>query len=302
MKRLIGLSIFLVLVFYAYGQYNTELIDTTKCWSTADVYTGGGGNKYSFFNKFGSDTLINNQSYTKIYRAFDEFMTEWELHGFIRKAENKYYLRNLANEVGLAYDFNVNVGDTLFIDNPFAFYPFQAEVMEIDSVYIEPASEYRKRIKLIGPFSNSNYIESWIEGIGSDAGIVYSGCHMAPFTGYAIYTLLCYYESGQLIYKNQNYPVCFYPIVNIEKIIDETYNFFVFPNPVTGISQLSVQYPKNRKLTIKIFNPTGALLEEHKITTSKNIYINSANYSQGIYFYSVLEENKCIHSGKFIIR
>jgi len=301
MKRIISLSIFLVLIFYAYGQYNTELIDSTKHWSTADTYTAGGGIMYSFFNKFDGDTLINNQNYTKIYRAFDEFMTEWELHGFIRKTENKYYLRNLANEVGLAYDFNVNVGDSLFIDNPFAFYPFQAEVIEIDSVYIEPANEYRKRIKLIGPFSNSNYIESWIEGIGSNAGIVYSGCQMGQLTGSAMYTLLCYYESDELIYKNQYFPLCFYPIVGIPSNYHKENNTRIFPNPVKNVSHLILDFPGHHNLTIRIFNSTGNVVEEYKITTPYKISINSVNYPKGIYFYQVSEENQQIINEKFIV-
>ncbi|MCD4730903.1 MAG: T9SS type A sorting domain-containing protein, partial [Bacteroidales bacterium] len=206
---------------------------------------------------------------------------------------------NLANEVGLAYDFDANVGDTLLIDNPFAFYPFQAEVIEIDSIYIEPANEYRKRIKLLGPYGFVP--EYWIEGIGSNAGIVYSGCQMGQLTGSAMYTLLCYYESDELIYKNQYFPLCFYPIVNIEKIIDETYNFFVFPNPVSGISQLSIQYPENRKLKIIIFNSTGNIVNEFKASSPGEVKIDSDDYPKGIYFYQVYDENKSIFSDKFIV-
>ena len=195
MKKLIFTFVFAGFLLSVSAQYNTELIDTTKRWSTADVYTAGGGSKYSFYHKFGNDTIINNQIYTTIYRSFEENMTEWELHGFIRETDQKYYLRNLANEVGLAYDFDVNVGETLFIDNPFTFYPFEANVIEIDSIYLEPANQYRKRIKLHGPYGYY-YEESWIEGMGSSAGLVYSGCQMGQFTGSAMFTLLCYYESG----------------------------------------------------------------------------------------------------------
>ncbi len=107
MKKISAFIVLLVLMFQTNAQYDIKLIDTNKVWSTADVYTAGGNSKYSFYHKFGGDTIINNQTYIKIYRSFEENMTEWELHGFIMEIDQKYYLRNLANEAGLAYDFDV---------------------------------------------------------------------------------------------------------------------------------------------------------------------------------------------------
>ncbi len=95
------------------------------------------------------------------------------------------------------------------------FYPFEANVVDIDSVFIEPANQYRKRIKLSGPNPYPYYEEYWIEGMGSTAGLIHSGCQMGSYTGSAMYTLLCYYESDELIYDNPDYPVCFYPLTDI---------------------------------------------------------------------------------------
>ncbi len=302
MKKLIFTFVFAGFLLYVSAQYNTELIDTTKRWSTADTYTAGGGIMYSFFNKFGDDTIINNQSYTKIYRAFDEFMTEWELQGFIRKVDQKYYLRNLANEVGLAYDFDVNIGDNLYIDNPFTFYPFEANVVDIDSVFIEPANQYRKRIKLLGPYPYPYYTEYWIEGMGSTAGLIHSGCIMSQLTGSAMFTLLCYYEDDELIYKNPNFPVCFYPIVGTPKPEKLESYFSLNPNPVTDASYLTIRYDKAKYIKIHIFNSLGEQVSENKIQAPGSLNINASDYSKGVYFYTVSKGNQVLFRDKFIIQ
>ena len=302
MKKVI-ISFFTGLCFLsAFAQYNTELIDTTKIWSTVDTYTGGGGIMYSFFTKFSSDTVINNLTYTKFLRAYDEYMTEWELQGFIRQDGNKFFFRNLIGEEGLAYDFNSNVGDTLNINNPFGFYTFQAIVIEIDSLYIEPANEYRKRIQL--EFLEYSYygIESWIEGIGSNAGLIVSGCKMAQLTGGPTYSLLCYFEDDELIYKNQYFDICYFPLVSVQENPEENLQISINPNPVTTVSNLSIKSGKNKNLPIVIFNTTGEQVEKFIILSPVNIKINSEKYGRGLFFYSVIENSEPVHTGKFIIQ
>jgi len=49
-------------IYAATGQYNPQLIDSTKTWSTINEYTAGGGIIYSFWNKFMGDSIINGQT------------------------------------------------------------------------------------------------------------------------------------------------------------------------------------------------------------------------------------------------
>jgi len=299
MKKMILIFLLGVFFYPTFSQYNTELIDTTKIWSTVDTYTAGGGIMHSFYNKFGGDTVINSTTYTKVYRAYDEFMDEWELQGFVRQEDNSFYFRNLIDEEGLAYDFDVSVGEILFIDNPFAFYSFEAEVTEVDSVYIEPANEYRKRIKLHGW---SSIEESWIEGMGSDAGIVMSGCKMGQLTGGGLYSLLCYFEDEELMFKSDSHPLCFYPIVDISVNDIEETDYLISPNPVIDISHLIIRNPESKNLNVKFFNSFGQLIDQYNSDTSFELEIRSADFSKGVYFYSIFEDNTFLTSDKFIIR
>ncbi len=228
-------------------------------------------------------------------------MDEWQPYGFIREDGNKYYLRSLSGEEGLAYDFSVNVGDTIEIDNPFGVFPVEAIVTEIDSVFIEPANEYRKRIKI---FDFQYYLveETWIEGIGSLAGLTVSGMNLTPLTGGHAFTLLCYYEDQEIVYKTQQNSLCYYPIVGLPEDNQTGNAISFFPNPVHSKSLLIIQNPENKKYTISITNSLGQQLRATEVTTSSQIEINSTDYSQGIYFYAVFDENKLIYRGKFNVQ
>lgn len=244
--------------------------------------------------------MINSSNYTKILRSYDEFMEDWELYGFIREEENKYYLRNLAGEEGLAYDFNLNINDTLEINNPFGFIPIEVTVINIDSVFIEPANEYRKRITLF-EYANFGYEEQWIEGIGSLAGLTQSGWDMTMLTGGDDYTLLCYYEDSVINFKTELYSLCFYPIVPGLANIQEEEAINLYPNPVINSSYLEINNPKRQNFTIRIFNSTGSLVKEYQATSQTKIEIHSSNYKKGIYFYQVIENNQQIFNSKFIV-
>lgn len=300
MKSLLASALFLCLVITATSQYNTQLIDSTKLWSIAHQQCPGcGGEFYSFFIKLQGDTTISSSYYTKILRSYDEYMTEWELYGFIREEENKYYLRNLAGEEGLAYDFNVSIGDTVEINNPLCLIPVQASVTNIDSVLIEPENEFRKRIKL----NDFNFYgeEYWIDGIGSLAGITESSSDLSMMTGGDNFTLLCYYKNEELLYKMNTTILCFYPIVDIPSVHQTEMNISIYPNPVTNISYLYLDNPNAEKLIIHIYNSTGSLLNEYQIDSPTKINIHSSAYPKGIYFYQLIQEDHQIFNSKFIV-
>jgi hypothetical protein len=304
MKKVILTFALLGFIIQANSQYNTQLIDSTKIWSILDQPCEGcGGEMYSFYLKVQGDTTLNDLNYTKIYQALDEYMLEWDLYGFIRQEESKYYLRNMAGEEGLAYDFSVSIGDTLEINNPFGEFPVEALVTNIDSVYIEPSNELRKKIKLLAnggtPYAGDEY---WIEGIGSLTGLTVSGTDLTQLTGGENFNLLCFLEEDVLLYKYSEGCLCYYPLVDIPEINPGEDDVSLFPNPVYDISYLKIQNPENKNCTVVIYNLYGKLMQKFSISSSVDIEINSKAYSNGVYFYSVLKENELDCPGKFIIQ
>lgn len=227
-------------------------------------------------------------------------MEDWELYGFIKEEENKFYLRNLAGEEGLVYDFTVNLSDTITINNPFGFIPYEAIVTSIDSAFIEPANEYRKQITLFD-YANYGYEESWIEGIGSLAGITESGWDMTILTGANDFTLLCYYEDAELWFKTDLYSFCFYPLVGVPSNTFESIKTSLIPNPVKDISTLFLDASNQKHLTVKIIDLRGKIIEYFHISSPAAVNINSRKLNKGLYFFQIFEESNIIASEKFVV-
>lgn len=228
-------------------------------------------------------------------------MSDWELYGFIQKDGHKYYMRNLINEEGLVYDFDVSLGDIVSIDNPFGFMPIYAEVVNIDSVLVLPENKYRKRIKLYES-ENFFYEEYWIEGIGSMAGITASGWDMTLLTGGDDYTLLCFYESDVLTYLSTIYSTCFFPNVGVDDFEDHNFEFSIYPNPVTTSSIVKLNVSHFDDLNFWIYNYQGKLLAEKNLQPSDSFEINASDFLPGIYLISVMIDGQVYKSDKFVIQ
>lgn len=227
-------------------------------------------------------------------------MTEWEPYGFIRKEGDKYYLRNQAGEEGLAYDFGVSTGDSLVISNPFGAMPVSVVVTGIDSVWVEPAQEMRKRIT-VSDYPYFIQEEFWIEGMGSLAGLTVSGMDITLLTGGDDYTLLCYYEEDEMLYQTDLYSLCFYPIVGIPECNFLGGSVSLFPNPVSRKSVLTINRPEISSCTVLIYNSPGNLIQTMKLSVPGTMIFDRKDFNPGIYFYSLSADN-FFYSGKFIVR
>ncbi|MEZ5198295.1 MAG: T9SS type A sorting domain-containing protein [Bacteroidales bacterium] len=175
-----------------------------------------------------------------------------------------------------------------------------AEVTSVDSALVLPSNEYRKRWTLFS--AEFGYQETWIEGIGSSAGLIASGYDMTLLTGGDDYTLLCYYENDVLAFHTTQYPLCFYQIVGISEIEKNETIVTVNPNPVSGVSNLIVNYNSSLPLNLRIYNSMGILMDDQKIFPLVDYNIYSSDFIKGIYLYFLLENNKILFSDKFIIQ
>ena len=127
MKQILLISTFLVLVITGNSQDYHPLVRETNSWS---VVSGGFGsimkvccvqiNHY----RFEGDTTIQTTGYKKILSSTDSINQTWETIGFIREdtVQKKVWLRDLNNQEGLIYDFNLTSGEEITLYNPFFFW------------------------------------------------------------------------------------------------------------------------------------------------------------------------------------
>jgi len=303
MKKITLLVVSIILLFQAHAQYNTELIDTTKLWSS---WRGGSwlppDYRISSYHKFQGDTVINQISYKKIWESLDEPQLNWELKGFIHSDENEsIYVRDLFDNEGLIYNFNVQVGDTFTLYNPFnEGLVFEVLIAEKDSTFIIPANQFRKRIKLQGNdiWAGEEY---WIEGIGSSAGILMSGADIVQLTGWAMYDPLCQWENDTLVYSNPEYNSCFIT-VSTPEIELESPKITIHPNPLVYKSTITINGIQAKNYTIEIFDISGIKVLDYHIQADEKIVINKEMLEPGLYLINLNDGNNTSSRTKLIIQ
>ena len=176
----------------------------------------------------------------------------------------------------LKYDFEREIGDTInvYITEE----PAQLIVESVDSIIINDA--YRRSITLRYIFGNT-FWEQWIEGIGSNRGILESGT--ANFSG-GWRWFLCMSENGELIYMNPNYESC-YLITEINEVNKPKLK--IFPNPTKNI--LTIENIKSMEIeSISLSNINGQIIKQ--FGTDKN-QIDLSEISSGFYLLKISYKN-----------
>ncbi len=172
------------------------LLDTTKRWTdlsfctAKDIY----GGHTSTYRLSGMEE-INGQDYFKLWVSEkDPQFQNWTLKGYMRgTTDGKVYLiDNYSQQEILLFDFSLNTGDSLVVDQNGTFI--------IDSVKFLPfAGKVRKHIYF--HISQLPFLTVyWIEGVGSSIGFINSKYVGSVGGGWAF---LCFEQNGELLYHNQ---------------------------------------------------------------------------------------------------
>ena len=222
MKTLITLFFGLTISVLIYSQNYYPIVQENNEWNVLQVIYPGTGNPWDTIYwtqtyKLTGDTIISEQTYKKVYLSEEEIPTNWEYEGGIREEEEKvWYFSKYGNGETIIYDFTIEVGDTI---------TYLPQPLVVDSInYREINGEDRKHFYL--SYLEIPYTEFWIEGIGSNYGILSSGGGMG-IGGWTWF--LCMSENGELIYMNPNYNSCHLISTGFEEIKNSIIQ--VYPNP-----------------------------------------------------------------------
>jgi len=294
MKRLFLVFVAMVFTLVICSQ---EIVVQDKLWSIMEEHCQPWGSNYSTeFFRFDIDTIVEGKNYKKVWIAEDENHEEWFFYGaFIREEEGLVYYKNMFEEEGLIYDFNLEIGDSVIIDNPRAAGALTLVLAEIDSVEMEVG--YRERWRLVNNIYSNN--EYWIRGIGSQTGVINSGTGV--YGGLCgLFTLLCEKENDELYYQNPEFETCYLYITDT----DEKYNkendrlFMLSYNDVNKIVRLNINH--NGTKTILISSISGKVIANEQIDKPTFIY-NFIGYPAGLYVITVIDGSN-ISSKKIIIK
>ena len=176
----------------------------------------------NYVNWCSGDTLIEDVRYMKIMGTMNDGNPIF--YTMLREEDGKVWKRySVAHEEILLYDFTASVGDTL------CFGDFGA-CFVLDSISTEQIGGVDRRKFWFGleydDLGRPRTQETWVEGIGSDYGLLWSGYWRIP-DGW--HCLLCFHQNGELVWKNPEYNTCTYPYDAVEE--NKETGISVYPNP-----------------------------------------------------------------------
>jgi len=206
-------------ITYSQEDNYIPILNTDNVWTNIVVGTGQGEELISSNlekYKLIGDTTINNVVYQKMYVVYSqtEFIDEIAEYVFaIREDEPQLYIvpKNDLTEY-LYLDFSVNEGDVLTIHTGY-------ELTDVEINSVTEDDEGRINVSL---FRRSCYGANvqirWIEGIGSESGIVENLVYCQYFDG-AIQILLCLENDTTVLYQRGiscNAAYTFYPLLFLQ--------------------------------------------------------------------------------------
>lgn len=237
------------------------------------------------------DTVINSISYNRIYYERNIYagpyspanvLVPYKYLGAMRQDSiNKlvYYRGALMQSDTLLYDFNMGIGDTLPKTYMTSYLYNNNIVNSIDSTLF--GGEYYKQFN----FTGSVVYGHLIEGVGSDCGF---------------FEIMGHWEGGPSLtcFKTHNlspsssfggpYSSCGYysfPLSTNE--ISDDHLFSVYPNPSTGIINLSLP---DKISQIIVSDILGQELYKSSTSSLFGLSLDLSYRSKGIYFVKVVDE------------
>ena len=229
-----------------------QTITPNKVWQIEHGFACPEGLCYSGLEtiKVDNKRIFNGKEY---YELFTDFPTglfpDGRVVTYVREEEKKvFFYTEECDKEYLMYDFNLNVGDEVFLADPrhpFSCFnsspenPYPCELTKGDTIIgnfkitevdsIEYNQVKRKMLRL--GRNSTNSADIWVEGIGCMRGITY---HAAQLITGARHLNDCY-ESNELIFVNENFRHNWVSTTNINNIQQDLINIFTDENNILHI-------------------------------------------------------------------
>lgn len=285
MKNIFILILLSILAIKNYGQTYYSFPTTRGIWTHEGLDEWWNPTGHLTIEYLSGDTVIGSFSYKKIF----EDTPSWGGHSFkggLRESNRKiyYYSIDSLNEF-LLYDFNKQLGDTVF--HPYGVYNGIQDtliVQQIDSILCADGNYHK-----IWYFTGTGCASPWIEGVGSQINLLAPPYFCSVSGGIR---LNCFINDSNLVYS---YPgtAC---ITSIEDLETDIRSLKIFPNPTTDLIKVEKYFSVEKNSGYKIRNIAGQIIQENIIIPTE---INIKEFANGTYFIS-FENNGKIATRKFI--
>ena len=125
-------------------------------------------------------------------------------------------------------------------------------------------------------FSNTTYLLDW--SIGECVTATHSEGDYVITQGF--------YQEGDII-------------TSVEEFTEQGININIYPNPTTNFVELKTGSPEIENMQYSVTDINGKILQNEEVTNETE-QLNFSNYSNGVYFLTITQENQVIKSFKII--
>lgn len=263
------------LLFYALSlqsQNYTPLLDASNRWYITTCYNSCITDSYYS----DGDTLVNNRMH-KILDGYHYISRTFLLREDVN--EKKVFLTKISGnrkDEFLLYDFAMQEGDSIQMNNPITPFPADGGFYKLDSIRSIPSMHNLplKHFYLSPTLSNaiSTQTAVWVEGIGS-LSIINAPGGYPDINGAGHVT--CFYKNESLFYSlNSSFNTqCAVP--------GEPLDIFVYYEP--NDSTYYVQNTSN-VITVTLFDVSGRKVKTFTNSNEAQMALNVSDCSSGIYF------------------
>ena len=213
--------------------------------------------------KVEGDTVVEETAYKTLFTTQSEYFTNWELCGLLRETEDgqvyhrKYCWNHTFGNETLLYNFSMQPGDSICFGNTYLMLLRKSDTI-LDSGNIRKKYDFQ--------YKENGYLmdehEVWIEGIGSELGLLHVGS--LSLVG-GIYDLLCYYEDDDLVWHNPNFNSCYISTDGLNE--NKTEIVSVYPNPAREL----VIIEGTEVDEVQVYNAFGQLVKTFKQINEINV-------------------------------
>lgn len=272
--------------------------DTSNKWMTYFYHSQGASNGQQVYYKYSySDSVVveNGHTYSVLNKGTNGLM-------LVREEGNKVYIKPLVGDFCglivtdpnefLYFDYDLQIGDTLKMPlittmTPNAYSIHRVESM--DSTIINGTWHKMLHMKVVSGFTGE-YIVT--EGLGASQGPLVAG-YSLNYAG----PLICFQNNGTTPLPNLN---------NCTKLnaVDEPdviAGFFqIIPNPASG--NILIHYTGQSRIgfQLDIVDVLGRNIKHTQF--AQEIKIDVSDFSSGMFFFSISDENGLKNTKKIIIK
>lgn len=272
--------------------YESVFGEESTSWNVLDISWVFGSTDSIFTIK---DTVISGENYKEVrargaYSDSVYFFREDTLQGKLYVRQNGDTAENLVMNLSLT------LGDSFFVDtDENASAPGS---WLVDSIYNDSLG---KHIELIHQHEQSVTISrlSFIEGVGSSAGILYPHSHSL-----SIPTLLCAWKDGNQIFADSNFNgECRVNWSSTEDKLGNESKITLYPNPVReeAYIEFSQDFDLSQNIEMRMFDVTGQLVNMQKLNAAKT-RIPRNNLPSGLYLIHVSNSHEVIKTFKVVFQ